>query len=62
MVCGETFACNPWMIVQANELGKVVRSILGKIDGFEMAVRGDGLIAHMLKTAADLSERKENGS
>ena len=62
MVGGETFACNPWMIVQANELGKVVRSILGKIDGFEMAVRGDGLIAHMLKTAADLSERKENGS
>lgn len=57
IVGGRTFACHPWMIVQANELGRVVRHILGHIDGFEMEVRGDGLISHMLQYAANMAER-----
>ena len=50
---GRTFKCHPWMVVQANEVPKIIRHVLGKIEGFNLEVRGDGLIAHMLKYAAE---------
>lgn len=49
------FKCHPWMVVQANEVPKIIRYILGPIDNFNLNVRGDGLIAHMLNHAADLA-------
>jgi len=57
-VGGKTFRCHPWMVVQANELPKIIRYILGPIDGFNLEVRGDGLIAHMLKHAALMAEKE----
>lgn len=55
-VGGRSFKCHPWMVVQANEVPKIIRYILGPIDGFNLNVRGDGLIAHMLKHAAEMSK------
>jgi SAM-dependent methyltransferase len=56
-VGGKTFRCHPWMVVQANEFPKIIRYILGPIDGLNLNVRGDGLIAHMLKHSADLAQK-----
>lgn len=57
-----SFTCHPWMVVQANEMPKIIRYILGPIEGFNLSVRGDGLIAHMLNHAALLAEKEtENG-
>lgn len=50
---GKSFKCHPWMVVQANEVPKLIRHVLGKVEGLEIAVRGDGLIAHMLNYAAE---------
>jgi hypothetical protein len=58
-VGGRAFKCHPWMVVQANEVPKLIRHVLGKIEGFNLNVRGDGLIAHMLSHAAGLAG-KEN--
>lgn len=52
-VGGRTFRCHPWMVCQAQDFQKLV-SIMGNT--VEMAVRGDGLIAHILNTAAAASE------
>ena len=52
---GREFRCHPWQIVQANELGRLVRYVWGKIDDLKLCVHGDGLIAHMLSTSADLA-------
>lgn len=54
-VGGREFRCHPWMIVQANELTKLVRAIWGRIDDLKLCVHGDGLIAHMLATSAELA-------
>lgn len=54
---GKTFKVHPWMLVQAYEFPKVVRHIFGHIEDFEMDVRGDGLISHIINHAASLSER-----
>jgi hypothetical protein len=51
-----TFKCHPWMVVQANEVPKIIRYILGPIEDFSIVVHGDGLIAHMLTYAASLSK------
>jgi len=56
---GRAFKCHPWMVVQANEVPRLIRHVLGKIEGFNLEVRGDGLIAHMLKYAAEQAG-KEN--
>ncbi len=56
---GRHFKCHPWMVVQANEVPKLIRHVLGKIEGFNLNVRGDGLVAHMLKYAAEQAG-KEN--
>ena len=52
------FKCHPWMVVQANEFPKLIRYIFGVIEGFELNVRGNGLIAHMLEHAANLAATK----
>ncbi len=49
---GVQFWCAPWMVSQASEFRGLVRS-LG--DEVEMAVYGDGLIAHIIKTGASFS-------
>ena len=57
-VGGRTFRCNPWMAVQAYEVPHLIKNILGHIDGFELEVRGDGLIAHMIQHAASMAEKE----
>jgi SAM-dependent methyltransferase len=52
---GRTFSCHPWMVVQAHEFPKIIRFILGPIPDFNLSVRGDGLIAHLLNHAAVLA-------
>ena len=54
---GRQFRCHPWMVVQANEFSKLVRYIFGPIEGFELDVRGDGLLAHILKYASQLAAK-----
>lgn len=54
-VGGKAFKCHPWMVVQANEVPKIIKYILGPIDGLNLNVRGDGLIAHMLNHAAEMA-------
>lgn len=56
IVGGRKFKCHPWMVVQANEVPKLIRHIFGLIDGFEINVRGDGLIAHILNHTANMRE------
>lgn len=56
---GKTFKCHPWMVVQAHEFPKIIRYVLGPIPDFNLCVRGDGLIAHMIQSAADLSAKEK---
>lgn len=49
-VGGRTFQCHPWMVAQAGDFLRVIRAIGSHID---LSVRGDGLIAHAIKTAAE---------
>jgi hypothetical protein len=51
-VGGRTFKCHPWMVAQAGDFLRLMQSIGKTID---LAVRGDGLIAHAIKTAAEES-------
>jgi len=53
---GKVFWCVPWHISQASEFRDLVK-YLG--DSFELAVYGDGLIAHMLKTGAAINRNAE---
>jgi hypothetical protein len=55
---GRTFECAPWMLSQAQEFVEMV-GFLG--DEVSLAVHGDGLIAHILKTGASLSKEQDNG-
>lgn len=55
-VAGKTFQCHPWMVIQAHEVVRVIKNVLGRLENFQMVVHGDGLIAHMLKTAADAAD------
>ena len=50
-VGGRSFLCHLWMWSQAHEFMDMMRA-LG--DEMEMAVYGDGLIAHIIKTAAEM--------
>lgn len=52
------FRCHPWMVIQANDFQSVVRHILSKIDDFQLVVHGDGMIAEILKYAADAAGSK----
>ncbi len=53
-VGGRVFWCVPWHMSQACEFRDLVR-FLG--DEVELAVYGDGLIAHMLQTGAELPRK-----
>jgi len=50
------FDCHPWMAYQAQEFISMVKA-LG--DEFMLDVKGDGLIAHILKTGANLPDLEE---
>jgi len=51
---GRTFKCAAWMASQFEDFQRFITS-LG--DKFELNVHGDGLIAHMMKEGAKLSEK-----
>lgn len=53
---GRTFSCQPWMAYQAYDLVEMVKH-LG--DEFKLNVRGDGLIAHILNTGAEMPAIEE---
>lgn len=55
-VGGKVFKCDPWMYSQAQEWMEMV----GKFgDEIQLDVKGDGLIAHIIKTGAQLSALDE---
>lgn len=55
VTCGDrTFQCAPWMVSQAQEFLGLVNFMGNEV---ELAVYGGGLIAHILKTGADLSTK-----
>lgn len=49
-VGNRTFRCHPWMVAQAGDFMRVMRVIGPHID---LIVHGDGLIAHIISTAAE---------
>jgi SAM-dependent methyltransferase len=51
---GRTFTCTPWQVSQASEFRDLVK-LMG--DEIELAVYGDGLIAHIVQTGADLARQ-----
>ena len=56
---GRAFRCHPWMASQAQEFIDMTR-MFG--DSIELAVHGDGLIAHIIKTGAQgVSNNGRNG-
>ena len=52
---GRTFSCTPWMISQAAEFQDLVAFLGNEV---ELAVYGDGLIAHMIKHGASLAHKE----
>jgi len=56
-VGGKVFWCDPWMFCQAKEWMEMV-GLFG--DEIDLNVKGDGLIAHIIKTGAELSALEEN--
>lgn len=59
VTCGErTFRCAPWMVSQAAEFRDLIR-FMG--DEVQIAVYGEGLIAHMLVTGAQLAGEADKG-
>ena len=56
--CGgtRTFLCDPWMYTQADEFIKMIK-LFG--DELELDVKGDGLIAHIIETGANLVAPEE---
>ena len=54
-VGGRTFRCHAWQIAQAQEFMDLVK-FLG--DEIELEVYGDGLINHILRTGAEISEKE----
>jgi len=56
-VAGRTFQCQPWMAYQAYEFVDMAK-VMG--DEIQIDVKGDGLISHIIKTAAEMPELKED--
>ena len=52
-VGGRVFMVDPWMFCQATEWMEMVRMLGDEVD---LNVKGDGLIAHIIKTGAALSD------
>lgn len=55
IVGDRTFQCHAWQISQAHEFLSLVKHFG---DEFEIEVYGDGLIAHILRTGAELADRE----
>ena len=53
---GRLFYCTTWQISQAQELLTLIK-YLG--DEIQLDIKGDGLLAHMIKVGADLAELEE---
>jgi SAM-dependent methyltransferase len=54
VLCGErVFHCTPWHVSQAHEFQDQAKAMGDEV---EMVVHGDGLIAHILKTGAELAD------
>jgi len=51
-VGGRIFYCDPWMFSQATEWMEMI-GLFG--DEISLDVKGDGLIAHIIKTGAELT-------
>ena len=49
MIEGRTFRCQPWMALQAEDFAKLLEIIDERVS---LTVKGDGLLAHILKTGA----------
>ncbi len=61
-VGGRKFLCDYWMLYQAYEFVDMVKVLADEI---QLDIKGDGLIAHIIKTAAELppiEEEEQNGS
>jgi len=52
---GRIFYCNTWMVSQAHEFMDQVKFMGNEV---ELAVHGDGLIAHIIKTGAELPDKE----
>lgn len=52
---GRTFTCHAWHVTQAQEFVELQQMIA---DLCEMDVKGDGLIAHIIKTGAELARQE----
>ena len=52
LVGDKTFLAAPWMAVQADDIVRVIKYVFSKLEGFEMLIHGDGLVAAMLENAA----------
>jgi hypothetical protein len=58
-VGGKVFKCFPWMLIQAQQFIDMQKMIA---EHCELAVYGAGLIAHIIKTGADIAEELNYGS
>jgi hypothetical protein len=57
VTCGDRiFQCHPWMVSQASEFCDLIK-IFG--NEFELSVAGDGLLAHIIATGAQMAEESE---
>jgi hypothetical protein len=56
-VGGRAFRCDPWMYCQAKEWMEMIGMMGDEVD---LDVKGDGLIAHIIKTGAELSALEES--
>jgi len=54
---GRTFYCHPWMASQAREFVTMIQK-LGET--FDMIVHGDGLLAHIINTGAQITPERED--
>jgi hypothetical protein len=58
MIIGDkTFQCEPWMAYQAHDFMNLIKKFG---DEFQLDVKGDGLIAHILKSGAALPDIEED--
>ena len=53
---GRVFKCHPWMLTQAHEFIEMTKIMLG--DTCQMEIHGDGLIAHIVKTGAEIGRNE----
>lgn len=55
-LAGRVFWCHPWMVSQAHEF---IEMITAMKDEIELEIYGDGLLAHILKTGAEIEVEGE---